>query len=129
MNPVDHAFGEGLSSPLLSMKFIFPDIQSLGCYKDSMLLEISAEKLGIESREFQMHFDGYFDDRKCSIESGSNIKDFDYYFLANFYKDCGIRKAVMDTKTVYNQTVCITFDRDLKSQIEFDFECVLSKKL
>uniref|UniRef100_A0A7M5WSR2 ZP domain-containing protein n=1 Tax=Clytia hemisphaerica TaxID=252671 RepID=A0A7M5WSR2_9CNID len=108
----------------ISLKFT-----AQGCFKDSMLLEISAEKLGIENREFQMHFNGYFDDQKCSIESGSNINDFDYYFLANFYKDCGIQESVMDTKTVYNQTVCITFDRDLKSQIAFDFECVLKKRL
>jgi len=116
------------------VRFTNDDIQFLGCYSNSMYIEISTHKMGIHGREFQMHFKGYYGDEECSIESGKEFMDYDYYYLGHYFNFCGIQQFTRGNKVIYNQTIYLTFGKDPAStlvhrteRITIDFECVLDK--
>ena len=97
-----------------------------------MYIEISTHKMGIHDREFQLHFKGYKDDEECSIESGGDFMQYEYYYLGHYYSYCGIRQTRRGDKIIYSQTVMLTFGKDPVSslvhrteQIAFEFECVM----
>ena len=97
-----------------------------------MYIEISTHKMGIHDREFQLHFKGYKDDEECSIESGEDFMQYEYYYLGHYYSYCGIRQTRRGDKIIYSQTVMLTFGKDPVSslvhrteQIAFEFECVM----